>query len=69
MLSRDGVVTQLMEEHALHKSKVEEERLRQLGVEVDWDGYVKGELAVSRALGDVHQETGPKLAVSMPPET
>ena len=61
VLSRDGVATQLMEEHAPHKSKKEEERLRQLGVEVDGDGYVKGELAVSRALGDVHQQTGAKL--------
>ena len=62
VLSCDGLATQLMEEHAPHKSKMEEERLRQLGVEVDTDGYLKGELAVSRALGDVHQETGAKLA-------
>ena len=61
VLSRDGIATQLMEEHAPHKSKKEEERLRQLGVEVDGDGYVNGELAVSRALGDVHQQTGAKL--------
>ena len=62
MLSRDGVVRELTEEHAPHKSKVEEEALRQLGMQVDADGYWKGELAVSRVLGDVHQETGAKLA-------
>ena len=47
-------------DHAPEKNAAEAERLRTLGVQVN-GGYVEDHVAVSRALGNIHYESGKKV--------
>ena len=60
VLCVDGLGDAVTRDHAPDKNPDEAERLKQLGVEVN-DGYVDGQVAVSRAFGDVNVQTGRKV--------
>lgn len=61
ILCRDRLVACLTEDHRLRSNSRENNRVQSVPGTYSWDGYLCGQLGVSRAFGNVNYKTGSKL--------
>lgn len=66
VLCRKGVAKQMSQDHRPSTCLQEKKRVEQLGGYFDQDGYLNGQLAVTRALGDWHMKKNSSPLIAEP---